>query len=259
MLGAESLYVRMDRRRDPLIAVDLAPRHLPAAEIARQVGDRVREALQLVLWARVAREPHHDLVARLGLGRIQRLRQPLAPYHRQRLRDRIAAPAVVPAAQHRDRRGEPRSTRIGGGSASYAASKDRVSSAKPGWYLSNAAACSLSRVQPLLPVSICCACRPRKFSPSVSMYLGKRAGSGLKRRQRDTARHWCSGPSRWAGWRRSAIRTARAARASPPQDRCRRPAWCNRSGRRGAERTAGEDKRSPPCRRRTMCCSSCSP
>src|SRR5206468_8417374 len=47
---------RVDRRRGALDAVDLAPRHLPAAKVAVQASDRGGQRVELLLRSRVARQ-----------------------------------------------------------------------------------------------------------------------------------------------------------------------------------------------------------
>src|SRR4051812_38149819 len=54
---------RPDRSADPLEAVDLAPGHLPAAEVALKARDCVAERLKLLRRAGVASEATRDEVA----------------------------------------------------------------------------------------------------------------------------------------------------------------------------------------------------
>src|SRR3982750_4492113 len=51
--------LRRDRRGDALEAVDLAPRYLPAAEVAPQLRHRVVERSEFLRWGRVARDSRH--------------------------------------------------------------------------------------------------------------------------------------------------------------------------------------------------------
>src|SRR5690242_10279194 len=107
----------MDERRDALEAVDLAPRDLPAAEIALQIRDRLLEHLELQRRASIPVETHHHLVAGLALGCVERLPELLAPDECQRLGDGVRAPAIVPAAQYGDRLRETRALRVALGQA----------------------------------------------------------------------------------------------------------------------------------------------
>src|SRR6476620_6077915 len=76
-----------DGVRDTLDSVDLAPRHIPAAEIPGQANDCRRQCAELLLGRGVPREAHHYLIAGLGLGGVKLFLQFRAPDHSQRLSD----------------------------------------------------------------------------------------------------------------------------------------------------------------------------
>src|SRR6478672_3788005 len=78
---------RTDGVRDALDAVDLTPRHVPAAEILGQANDCRRQCADLLLGRGVPREAHHYLIAGLGLGGVKLFLQFRAPDHSQRLSD----------------------------------------------------------------------------------------------------------------------------------------------------------------------------
>src|SRR6185295_20166318 len=82
-----------------LKAVDLAPRHLPAAEILRQSIRRLRERGELLRGRRAIGHVVPSRHSRCFCGLRGSGPEGLAEEHGQRGRFRIQRPAIVPAAQ----------------------------------------------------------------------------------------------------------------------------------------------------------------
>ena len=123
----------VDRARDSLEPVDLAPRHLPAAELAGEPVGRVAQSLQLLIGRGAARKAHHLLVIGFVCRPFERFQQRVAPEHCQRLRLTIVRPSDNPS-RSAARQGRQAAVAAGRfcGNESNAWTNGGISTAKPG-------------------------------------------------------------------------------------------------------------------------------
>ena len=217
-------------------------------------------AVKLLRIGRVPRQPSGRDVDRLTSRCGNRLHQIVDPDHRDRLRHRLRAPTVVPAAQNADRTFEPLTPRVSPGQRVIGLDQRGDQLGETGLI-----AVECCRLQALQGPAAAAGQQLQRMhahdnSPRTCPYIsGSGPGRGCSGRRRGTASCSHCGPSHSAGSAHSAARQSRATRPSRSPDRCRRPAWCNRSGRRASARTADEDRRSRPYGWQRLYYSNCSP
>ena len=203
MLGAASLNGGVDRRRDALEAVDLAPRHLPAAEVALQAGrapcvERLRASASASV-SRARRIIFDDCPVRSA-----RSTQPSRSSSPQNTASVLRRPSPRSSGSPSSR--APRSaapSALGAdrsaGSASQAATSAGPAPRSPAGSCRRPRPAAARASSRWLPLSSCVRVDRRGSSrrpcPCSS---GNRAGFGLYGPAADTASCWCCRPSRSA-------------------------------------------------------------
>ena len=112
MLGRGVAERLVDRGRDALEAVDLAPRHLPAAEVALEpVTASSEPAASGRPWCR-AQGASCFLLLGSSAGALSAFSSASPQNIASDCATRMRAPAIIPVAQQRDRAGKPLSPRV---------------------------------------------------------------------------------------------------------------------------------------------------